>query len=152
MSKLPLIGRITFALPFLIFGLFHLVNIQGMAPIISFMPAPAFWIVFSGLALMAAAVSIMTKKFAVYALFGLALELLLFNILLHIPGMLMEPAEIYKHALSSRGITGEAAPGIQAFFGAQLKQQQLIVTFMNFMLIGACLYMAGVFRKEESAN
>lgn len=88
-DKLQKIGTIIFALPFGIFGLMHLMmanNMTGMVP--SFVPGGVFWVYVTGLALVAAAVSIISKKQIYLATLLLAGLLAAFILTIHIPGLM----------------------------------------------------------------
>ena len=85
------VARILYAVPFLIFGLNHFMNanmLKGMVP--SFVPIPIFWVYLIGLALIAAAVSILTKKYTRLACLSLAALLMVFVLTMHIPGLMDE--------------------------------------------------------------
>ncbi len=81
------IARFVFALPFLIFGLFHFMNtsdMTGMVP--GWLPGGAFWVILTGLALIGASVSIMIRVWDYWATLLLALMLILFVLFVHLPG------------------------------------------------------------------
>src|SRR2546421_4669385 len=80
------IARILFAIPFAIFGILHLMNADKMAGYVP-IPGGAFWMYFTGVALIAAAVSMVTRKLVKIAAIGLAVFLLLTIILIQIPGL-----------------------------------------------------------------
>ncbi|HNW58323.1 MAG TPA: DoxX family protein [bacterium] len=83
------VGRIVFALPFVVFGINHLVYAKAMAGMVpSFIPGGVFWVYFTGLALIAAGVAIIAQKFAKLAAVLLSALLGFFIVTLHIPGML----------------------------------------------------------------
>ncbi len=60
-----LVARLLFAIPMLIFGVFHFMNAEGMAGMAPF--GGAIMVYITGLALLAAAVSIVIKKKAALA-------------------------------------------------------------------------------------
>ncbi|HHM01816.1 MAG TPA: DoxX family protein [Caldithrix abyssi] len=81
------LARYLFALPFGIFGLFHFMNgnaMTGMVPL----PGGIFWVYLTGLALIAACVSILIDKQAKLATLLLGIMLLVFALLVHLPGVL----------------------------------------------------------------
>ncbi len=89
MNNLNKIGQILFALPFGIFGLFHFMmgsQMAGMVP--SWVPGGVFWVYVTGLALVAAAVSLIIKKYAFYAALGLALLMYVFVLTIHLPSLM----------------------------------------------------------------
>lgn len=89
MKKLiTLLGKIIFALPFLLFGIFHLMkakDMTGMVP--GFLPIPIFWVILTGLGLIAAAFSLIINKYVKLSMFLLAVFLLLTIILIHLPAI-----------------------------------------------------------------
>jgi putative oxidoreductase len=67
------IGRILFAVPMIVFGVFHLMKPSGMAgQVLQGWPAATFLVVLSGIGLILA---------------GIALELLIFVLAIHIPAV-----------------------------------------------------------------
>ena len=85
------VARVLFALPFGIFGLMHFMAGGEMAGYIpSWIPGGVFWVYFTGLALVAACVSILIQKEARLACLLLALMLAIFVLTLHLPGVMNE--------------------------------------------------------------
>ncbi len=89
MSKLAVAGRIIFALPFAAFGLGHLTKVSMMATLVPvWVPGGGMlWVYITGIALIAAAVSIMVNRMAFWACMGLALLMFTFVAALHIPNL-----------------------------------------------------------------
>ncbi|WP_372633369.1 DoxX family protein [Fodinibius sp.] len=89
MGMIEKAGRYLFALPFGIFGLFHFMNagqMAGMVPI----PGGVFWVYLTGIALLAACISILIEKKARLACILLGVMLLIFVLTIHLPGVLGE--------------------------------------------------------------
>jgi len=87
MGALPKVGRFLYAIPMAIFGLLHFMNgsmMAGMVPI----PGGVIWVYLVGVALIAAAVSILAGKQAVLATRLLGLLLLIFVLSIHLPGVM----------------------------------------------------------------
>jgi putative oxidoreductase len=85
MNALLNLGKYLFAVPFLIFGAFHLMSADqmgGMVPI----PGGAIWVYLTGLGMIAAAVSIFIGKMDKLATFLLGVMLLIFVFTLHLKG------------------------------------------------------------------
>jgi putative oxidoreductase len=83
------VARYVFAIPFLVFGFFHLMGAKDMAPMIpEWLPGGVFWVVLTGFALIAAAVSIFIRILDYYAAFLLGIMLIIFVLVLHLPGAL----------------------------------------------------------------
>ncbi|PJB00597.1 MAG: DoxX family protein [Ignavibacteriales bacterium CG_4_9_14_3_um_filter_30_11] len=85
------VARVLFAIPFLVFGLMHLMKGGDMAGYVpSFIPGGVFWVYLVGLALIAASVSIFIQKKAKLACLLLAIMLMVFVLTIHLPGVLNE--------------------------------------------------------------
>jgi putative oxidoreductase len=94
MNKLTTIGRILYALPFAFMGINHFVMIDFYAGMLtSFMPGGGFTIILVGILLLAASISILTRKFVQISSYLLAGLLFLFIVTIHIPH-LIEPGEL----------------------------------------------------------
>ncbi|HMQ48491.1 MAG TPA: hypothetical protein PKA00_13785 [Saprospiraceae bacterium] len=79
------LGKWLFALPFLVFGLFHFMNAKGMAEAMN-PPGGEIMVYITGAALIAAAVSIFIGKMDKLATALLGVMLILFVLILHLPG------------------------------------------------------------------
>ncbi|OGU17638.1 MAG: hypothetical protein A2X61_02210 [Ignavibacteria bacterium GWB2_35_12] len=88
MDKLKHIGRIVFALPFLVFGINHFIYAPMMAGLVpSYVPGGVFWVYITGAGLIAASVSVAANRLVKISGLLLALLLLLFVLTIHIPGL-----------------------------------------------------------------
>ncbi len=117
------VARVLFALPYGIFGLFHLSaggKMAGAVPI----PGGVFWIYFTGVAMLAGCIGLITKIQGKWAALGLALLTLLYTIFIHLPG-LSDPAQ---------------------------QQMQMAQVLKNTALIGGALTWAGIFMRHEAAG
>jgi uncharacterized membrane protein YphA (DoxX/SURF4 family) len=87
------IARILFALPFLLFGISHMIMADRMAPIVEDrMPGNGkIWIYLCGAFLIVASLAIIVRKFDFWAALGLALLLLLYVLVLHAPNAASDP-------------------------------------------------------------
>ena len=82
------VARILFSIPFLVFGMMHLIAAQGMAQLIpGWLPGGVFWVYITGLCLIAASVSIITTIQGELACKLLSIFLLFVIVLIHIPGL-----------------------------------------------------------------
>ncbi|SEJ82336.1 hypothetical protein SAMN05192553_1209 [Cyclobacterium xiamenense] len=80
------LGKWLFILPFAVFGFLHFGPLEFTIDYIpDYLPFKVFWIYFSGACLIAFAASAAFKKFDKLASVLLALELILFVLLIHIP-------------------------------------------------------------------
>jgi uncharacterized membrane protein YphA (DoxX/SURF4 family) len=101
-----LVARIMFAITMLMFGIFHFMNAEFMAENIA--PFGGVFIVYiTGLALIAAAVSIVIKKKAALACLLLGAFLLLTVITVHIPAMQTDEMAM-SQVLKDLGLAGGA--------------------------------------------
>lgn len=88
MKHLSTLGRILFAAPFGILGLNHFFMYDYyMGLVSSFIPGGGFTVVITGIALIAASISIIAKKYIRLSCLLLALLLLIFIVSIHIPGL-----------------------------------------------------------------
>lgn len=88
MKNLGMIGKILFALPFLAFGIFHVTGADKMAGMIpAYLPGGVLWVYVSGVALLLAAVSILTGRNTKLATMLLGVMLILFVLMLHVPNL-----------------------------------------------------------------
>ncbi len=85
MNSILALGRYLFAIPMLIFGVFHFMNAGGMAEMAP-LPGGVFWIYLTGAALILAAISIIIKKHDRLACFLLGIMLLIFALSIHLGG------------------------------------------------------------------
>jgi putative oxidoreductase len=79
-------ARAAFALPFAIFGLFHFLNASAMAGMVP-IPGGVFWIYFTGAALIAGSLGILTGILGRLAALGLSALLVTFIVGVHLPGL-----------------------------------------------------------------
>ena len=86
------LGRFLFAIPFIIFGLFHFMNAKAMAGMVP-IPGGEIWVYLTGVALIAASVAIIIGKMDKLAAFLLGLMLIIFALSIHLPGVLAGGAE-----------------------------------------------------------
>jgi uncharacterized membrane protein YphA (DoxX/SURF4 family) len=82
------LGRWLFPIPFILFGLLHLMNAEMVAEhaVPAYMPAKIFWAYFSGLGLLAAGVSMLIGKYDKLGATLLAIFLLLMVAMIQAPG------------------------------------------------------------------
>jgi putative oxidoreductase len=86
MDNLFKISRILYALTLAVFGVQHFMYAAFVATIVpGWIPWPLFWTYFVGIALIAAAISIVINKMARMACLLLGAMIFLFVILIHIP-------------------------------------------------------------------
>ncbi len=83
-----MIGRVLYALPFAVFGIFHLTSASQMAGMVpAWIPGGVFWVYLTGVAMIVAAAAIITKREAKLACYGLAALMGVFALTVHIPAL-----------------------------------------------------------------
>lgn len=92
MMFLAYLGRVLVAVPLLLFGVGHFMNAGPMSNLVpSYMPvSQSFWIYLTGVALILAALSYLTGVFTKLAAFLLAIMVLCFAFMVHLPGVQAE--------------------------------------------------------------
>jgi uncharacterized membrane protein len=91
-QKLVLLGPVWFAFAMAVFGADHLTAAKFVAMIVpSWMPAKLFWTYFVGIALIAAAVSLVTKIQLQLSTLLLGIMIFLFVLMIHVPNWLKAP-------------------------------------------------------------
>ena len=110
LDKLMPFGRLLYAVPLAAFAGEHFTLARLMAPgIPSWIPAHLFWIYFVGVALVAAALSIVVKKYAWLSATLLGTMIFLFVVLLHIPRVVANPRDRISWAVALRDLSFSAA-------------------------------------------
>jgi putative oxidoreductase len=123
-KHLTTIGRILFAIPFGLLGMNHFLMYNYYVGIVSsFIPSGGYTVIMVGIALIAASISIIAKKFIKISCLLLALLLLVFIITIHVPG-LFDP----DHAKSSVA---------------------LIELLKDTALMGGSVFIAGIYGNEK---
>lgn len=88
MNKLIKLGKWVFILAFAFFGFLHFGPLEFSLPYVpDWLPFPAFWVYFVGICFLAFSLSTVIGKHDQLAALLLALCMLLFVILIHIPGV-----------------------------------------------------------------
>jgi len=86
MKNITTVGRILFALPFAVFGINHFIMMDYyMGMLTSFIPRAGFIMILTGIMLIAASISIITKKLVKVSTIMLAVLLFIFIVTIHIP-------------------------------------------------------------------
>ncbi len=82
-------GRIVFGVVFGIFGLLHLMNASQMAGMVpSWVPGGIFWVYLTGLAMLAAGISLDIEKQVELSTLLLAILLVIYVLTIHLPGVI----------------------------------------------------------------
>lgn len=92
MQQLTSLGKYIFAIPFLVFGLFHFMNASAMAGMVP-LPGGVFWIYLTGIGLLAASVSILIGRMDQLAALLLGVMMLIFALSIHLPNVINSGGE-----------------------------------------------------------
>jgi len=135
MKNLTTLGRILFALPFGILGLNHfLMKSYYLGMITTFIPGGGYTIIITGIALIAACISIIAKKYIQISCLLLALLLFVFILTIHIPG-LFDTSEVIIKSVHTKVST-----------------LALIELLKAVSLMGGALMIAGIYKDEKVAE
>lgn len=122
MKRITDLGRIIFAIPFAIFGINHfLMTDYYLGMITSFVPFGAYTVVLTGIMMIAASISIISKIYVKFSTILLAILLFIFIVTIHIP-----------HLISD-----------------QDKTITIITLLKDISLMGGSLMIAGIYADEE---
>jgi uncharacterized membrane protein len=145
LDKLMPFGRLFYAVPLAVFAGEHFTVAQFIAPTVpSWIPAHLFWTYFVGVALVAAALSIVVKKYSQLAATLLGIMILLFVVLLHIPKVVGNPHDRIAWAVALRDLSFSG--GAFAFAGAQTqrvspaKTNPPLITLARYFMVIAALF------------
>ncbi len=109
MKGFEFLGKLLYAIPMAIFGLFHFMNASSMAGMVpSYLPVQEAWVYLTGLALILAAVAILTGKKAKLATTLLGVMILAFALIIHLSGFLDGDASSSSMFLKDLAISGAA--------------------------------------------
>ena len=122
MKKITTLGRILFAIPFALFGINHfLMTDYYLGMLTSFIPLGAYTIILTGIMLIVASISIITKKYVKFSTILLAILLFLFIVTIHIPHLFTDVD----------------------------KTPTLIALLKDISLMGGSLMIAGIYSEDE---
>ena len=125
MKKITTVGRILFALPFAVFGINHFLMMDYyMGMLTSFIPRTGFIMILTGIMLILASISIITRKFVKISTLLLALLLFIFIVTIHVP-----------HLINGADTT-----------------TTLIALLKDISLMGGSLMIAGIYSDEETTD
>lgn len=109
MKGLEFLGKLLYAAPLALFGIFHFMNASSMSGMVpSYLPIREAWVYLTGLALILAAVAILTGKKAKLAAILLGVMILCFALLIHFNGFMSGNATSSSMFLKDITIAGAA--------------------------------------------
>jgi putative oxidoreductase len=125
MKKLTTIGRILFAVPFGLFGINHFLMLNYyLGMLTSFVPLGAYTIILTGIMMIAACISIITKILVKFFTLILAGLLFIFIITIHIPHLISD---------ADKTIT-------------------IIALLKDISLMGGSLMIAGIYSEDDKTE
>jgi putative oxidoreductase len=125
MKRLTTIGRILFAIPFGLFGINHFLMLDYyLGMLTSFVPLGAYTIILTGIMLIAASISIITKILVKFSTLMLAVLLFTFIVTIHIPHLFTEAD----------------------------KTVSIIALLKDISLLGGSLMISGMYAEEEKTK
>ena len=144
-DKILAFGPLFFAPPMAVFAAQHFTEAKAVATLVpSWIPGHLFWTYFVGTALVAASTGIALKKQARLAAILLAVMLIVFVLLLHVPRIMADPKNVIAWAIALRDVAFSA--GAMAFAGAQTEKfgyrgsNQLRILARVFLSLSAIFY------------
>lgn len=150
-DKLLAFGPLFFVLPMAVFGSQHFTSAKFVATLVpSWIPWHLFWTYFIGAALIASALSIVTRIYARLSASLLGLMLFLFVVLMHIPNLLGNPYDRIQLATVFRDLSFSG--GALAFAATQTDRWRihgkhvLVPTARFFITIPLFVFMVELFR------
>jgi putative oxidoreductase len=125
MKNLTTIGRILFAIPFALFGINHFLMLNYyLGMLTSFVPLGAYTIILTGIMLIAASISIITKVLVKFSTLMLAILLFIFIVTIHIPHLFTD---------ADKTVT-------------------IIALLKDISLLGGSLMISGIYAEEEKSK
>lgn len=125
MKNMTTIGRILYAIPFAVFGVNHFLMMDYYVGMLtSFIPLGAYTIILTGIMLIAASISILSKKYVKLSTLLLAGLLFIFIVTIHIPNLFHEADNT----------------------------STLIALLKDISLMGGSLMIAGIYSEEEKSK
>ena len=102
------LARVFYAVPFLVFGVNHIVNVQTVKDQVpNWMPGDkTLWVYFTGACLVAASLALLFKKYGSLAGKMLALMIIIFLVTIHAPGI--PSPEAISNLLKDMALVGAA--------------------------------------------
>jgi uncharacterized membrane protein len=146
-------GPLLFVIPMAVFGTFHflfLTDVAGLVP--KWIPGHLFWACFCGAALIAAAISIAANKLTGLSAALLGLMLLLFVLLISVPGVAARPANRFGWALLLRDLSFSSAAfalAISRWHRSGRAVGFLIALLRSLMAIAMLFFAVQHFRHPE---
>ena len=108
-ESLSMLGRILFAIPIMIFGIFHFMNATEMSGIVpSYFPAPIIFVYMTGTGLILAGLSLILQTQTSLAMLLLGVMLMIFALTVHLPGAMDGAQASISNLLKDIALSGAA--------------------------------------------
>lgn len=141
-DKIMPFGRLFFAIPLAVFGSEHFTITTAVANLVPrWIPAPTFWAYLTGIAFILAALSIVTLVQARLAAFLVGMTMLIFVLVMDMPGVVAQPVNRFFWALALRQL---AFSGGALALAMSLSQTSIGWTTIPRLFIGVPSVFYGV--------
>jgi hypothetical protein len=141
LDKIVALANLAFAVPMAVFGALHIWSVDFVLPIVPpYMPFRLFWAYFVGVALIAAAFSIATKIMVRWSGLLLALMMLLFVVMMDIPGAFSTPGDRFGWTLLLRELAFAAGGCLFAAPFLSGRYKSTLITAGRIVLAISCLF------------
>ncbi|HXZ32036.1 MAG TPA: hypothetical protein VEH30_07120 [Terriglobales bacterium] len=108
-DRITLLGPLFLAVPMAIFGADHFVFAESIVPLVpSWIPGHLFWVLFVGVCLVAGALSLALRRYAILAAALFGAMLFFFVLLMWLPAIVQQPSDRFAWALAFRDLTFSA--------------------------------------------
>ncbi len=126
LEKIIALGRVFAAAPLATFGAEHFLNVKAFSPgVPRWIPFHPFWVVFVGIALFAAALSLAWNRYTRLSSTLTAVMFMIFVLTMHIPGSVANPHDRFGWTVVLRETC--FASGFLAFAGAHSPRSKLLI-------------------------
>ena len=124
MGSIIKLGKYLFAIPFIVFSLFHFMGASDMA---AMAPGGVVMVYISGVAMLAAGVSIIIGKYDKLAAVLLALLLIIYIVTIHIPGLMGAGDDAMAMQMSMGGLLKDLGLAGGALMYASMAKDNSII-------------------------
>jgi uncharacterized membrane protein len=135
LDKVVVFGPLFLAVPMAVFGADHYMFWRSMGPMVpSWIPWHPFWILFVGTALIAAAVSIVVRRYDSLAATLLGIMIFLFVVLIHVPNLIEIPGDRFLLAVALRDTSFSAGAFAYALYRAQPSSKRGLLRLIRYVM------------------
>jgi uncharacterized membrane protein len=135
LDKVVVLGPLFLAVPMAVFGSEHYMFWRIMGPMVpSWIPWHPFWLLFVGTALIAAAVSIIVRRYDTLAATLLGIMIFLFVVLIHIPNLIATHGDRFRLAVALRDTSFSAGAFAYAASRAQPSYNRVVLRLVRYVM------------------